>query len=473
MILAVVFAVSNAERPRLRHSRRLCAPSRQLCSACVAQPRGVRALLPTRSPAQLADAAWHTGLPILLLAASNTAVGALLRACSISFSPPLASMLALTASMCALGAAAPAAAERTHAFFRPGCALLSRWLPVFYLPALVALARSRPSASGSELLAFGAFCVVSLFANSACTVALMRALRSRTPPPPPSEARAAAALTAGPSRAPALAPRRWLLVARLGALTASSVAAAAVCGPAYRDACVQLSLLCATLLGLGLGEVVPARVRVWLHPIVTATAFTSLALGAAAALGGAAAAPSVGAEYAAGAGRLLGSLLSPTVASFAFALFGYRAQIAASLGQLLAAICLSSAAGLAGSALAARALGLPSALRAALVPRSITTPLALEAAQLLGADRELVLFAVCVTGLCTVPFGRPLMRACGVHDPAERGVALGCAGNGGSTLALADDAEAFPFSVIAMVLNGAVTVVLLSSPWVRRLLLPA
>ena len=257
-------------------------------------------------------------------------------------------------------------------------------------------------------------------------------------------------------------------------LAALCVAAAACAPPAAgaRSACTQGALLCSTLLGLALGEALPPRARAWLPPIVTATAFTSLALAAAAALYGAHGAREVvAARYAAGAGRALGSLLAPTVASFAFALFSQRKQIARSFGQLVGAICVSSCAGLAGSAICARALGMSAMATAALLPRSITTPLALEAAALLGADAELVLLGVCVTGLSTVPLGRPAMLACGVRDPAERGLGRDCAGNGGCTRALAQDGAALPFSVIAMVLNGALTVVLLSVPWVQRLLL--
>lgn len=480
-LVLVSLASAHAERPlgtsALRHrvtARPLLAPGRHASSASLAAggalPHGVRALLPSRSPAQLVHAVWRDGLPIFALAASNMAMGAALRSCGMTFSPALASMLVAAASMCALAAVAPATAERVNTFFKPGCALLARWLPTFYLPALVALARSSPSVSGGELLAFCSFCIATLFVNCGCTVVLMRAL---WPGAPLERSRHAAQPAVAPAgRAPPPAPRRWLLVGRLGAATALCAAAAAVCSPPARVHCTQASLLFATLLGLALGETVPAALRTWVHPIVSATAFTSAALGAAAALGGSSSS-AVGTAYANGAGRLLGGLLAPTVVSFAFALYGYRAQIARSAGRLLAAICFSSCAGLAGSALAARAVGFAPALQTALVPRSITTPLALEAAQLLGADRELVLLAVCVTGLFTVPFGRPLMRACGVHDPAERGVSLGCAGNGGSTLALAGDAEAFPFSVIAMVLNGALTVVLLGLPAVRRLLLPS
>jgi len=471
--LATLGSVVAVERPAprapmaqgLRHrAPRLAARM----SLTLPVQRGLEALLPSRSPAQLAEAGARTGLPIAFFAAANSCMGAGLRACGSSFSPSIASMLSLSVGLCALASVRPALTERVSTLLRPGFVVLSRWLPAFYLPSLVALAFARPSVSAPQLLGFVAFCIASLFANAGITVALMRAFRPRRPlaapsTPPP-------AVSATPPE-PWARPRPRLLATRLCALALASATAALACGtraPAAGALAVQSSLFFATALGLALGELVPARARRWVHPIVTATAFASLALAAAAAVFPTALA---GTPYASGAGAWLGGMLAPTVASFALALYSNRASLARSLLQLLGAIGGSACLGLVGSALAARALGIEPRLALALLPRSITTPLALEAAGLLGADRELALLAVCATGLFTIPFGRPLMRAFRIHDPAERGVALGCAGNGGSTLALAEDTAAFPFAVSAMVLSGAWTVVLLSAPPVRRLLL--
>jgi putative effector of murein hydrolase/putative effector of murein hydrolase LrgA (UPF0299 family) len=464
LVAAVALAICGAERPvggalrrplRLLLRPRLATRGRSAMKLELIEPRA--ALLPAGS--------------VLTLFATNAASGAALRACGSTFSPSLATMLGLTATMCALASAAPDLAERVYAFFRPGCALLARWLPCFYLPSLVALALSRPQISGARLAAFCAFCIGTLVANCAVGVAVTRLLLGRPrrdddggAARPSSVAAVAPAAVAPASRG---LPR---LVLPLAVTAAACYACAASVGaPALRALSLDGFMLSSTALALRLGESVPARVRVWVQPIVSATALTTLALAAASALHSGPS--SIGARYAAGAGRVLSALLAPTVASFAFALYAQRVAIGRSLAQLLAVIAISSCAGLAGSAALARALGFEEALQLALVPRSITTPLALEAARSLGADAELVLLAVCVTGLFTVTFGRRLVLACGVDDGCARGVAMGCAGNGGSTLALADDAAAFPYAVGSMVLNGAFTVVLLSIPWVRRALL--
>ena len=62
---------------------------------------------------------------------------------------------------------------------------------------------------------------------------------------------------------------------------------------------------------------------------------------------------------------------------------------------------------------------------------------------------------------------------CGVRSPVARGLAMGAAGHGLGTAAMAEEPEAFPFAAIAMALNAALSTVLVSVPVVRRILLAA
>ena len=58
-----------------------------------------------------------------------------------------------------------------------------------------------------------------------------------------------------------------------------------------------------------------------------------------------------------------------------------------------------------------------------------------------------------------------------VSSPVARGLAMGGAGHGLATAAMASEKEAFPFAAIAMALNGAMSTILVSLPAVRSLLL--
>lgn len=118
-----------------------------------------------------------------------------------------------------------------------------------------------------------------------------------------------------------------------------------------------------------------------------------------------------------------------------------------------------------------RLLGLAPSLRLALLPRSVTVPLALEMATMIHADRAIVILAVMVTGTCTTALGPPMLACFRVRDPVARGLALGGAAHGGGVLALVDEEEALPFAAIALAISGAMHVLAISTPPVRAALL--
>ncbi len=78
-----------------------------------------------------------------------------------------------------------------------------------------------------------------------------------------------------------------------------------------------------------------------------------------------------------------------------------------------------------------------------------------------------------VTGLLCANFGRAVLDTLGVESPVARGLAMGAAGHGLGTAAMAEEKEAFPFAAIAMALNAALSTVLVSVPTIRKLLLAA
>ena len=129
--------------------------------------------------------------------------------------------------------------------------------------------------------------------------------------------------------------------------------------------------------------------------------------------------------------------------------------------------------GLFGTAVAGRLLKLGLPVRLAALPRQVTAPLAIAIAGMLQADPALAATIVVVTGLLAANFGRAVLDAIGITSPVARGLAMGAAGHGLGTAAMAEEKEAFPFAAIAMALNAALSTVLVSVPAVRKLLLAA
>ena len=171
-----------------------------------------------------------------------------------------------------------------------------------------------------------------------------------------------------------------------------------------------------------------------------------------------------------GAGRLLSHLMGPTVLSFAFQLYRYRAQLRRRAVQICGTALLGSFTAMLTSAAAVRAVGLNPALR-----------LAFRAQHDLGArDRDLPhLWRAAARprparrvrdGLLAFPFGKTVLELLRVRDPAARGLALAGAAHGGGLLAISDEPEAFLFAALGMNLFGACAVTLVSVPPVARLL---
>ena len=95
--------------------------------------------------------------------------------------------------------------------------------------------------------------------------------------------------------------------------------------------------------------------------------------------------------------------------------------------------------GLFATAFAGRLLQMDIPVRLAALPRQVTAPLAIAIAGILKADPSLAATIVVVTGLLCANFGRAVLDVMGVTSPVARGLAMGAAGHGLGTAAMADD----------------------------------
>jgi putative effector of murein hydrolase len=138
-----------------------------------------------------------------------------------------------------------------------------------------------------------------------------------------------------------------------------------------------------------------------------------------------------------------------------------------------AVIVGSTAGGLFGTALLVRLVNLASStISLSLLPRNITSPLAMAIATLLGgADVSLAVSMVVVSGLLGANFGASILDKLGINDPVARGLGIGAAAHGLGTAAFANEPDAFPFSAIAMALTASLSTVLVSVPMIRHTLI--
>ncbi len=151
-------------------------------------------------------------------------------------------------------------------------------------------------------------------------------------------------------------------------------------------------------------------------------------------------------------------LLGPATVALAIPLYESERTLRRIFWPALAGLIVGSATGITAAVLAGRLVGLSEQTLRSLVPKSITTPIAMGIAEQLGGLPSLTAVIVIVTGMMGALFGWELLGLVGVRDDSERGFALGLASHGlGTARSLQFSSEAGALAGLAMGLNGAMT----------------
>merc|ERR1719394_942095 len=104
-----------------------------------------------------------------------------------------------------------------------------------------------------------------------------------------------------------------------------------------------------------------------------------------------------------------------------------------------------------------------------MLPRNITSALAVAIAEIVGANRSLAAAIAVITGLIGANFGASLLDFFGIKDPVTRGLGIGSAAHGLGTAAFVEEKDAFPFAAISMALTAICGTVFVSVPAVKAL----
>lgn len=241
---------------------------------------------------------------------------------------------------------------------------------------------------------------------------------------------------------------------------------------------LALSMLCATVHNFAFGARQPKKFTKVIHPLVSCTmlswvwsyvlgsitggSFTSMLRGYR--VGGGLS------LVTSGAGDFLTFVLGPAVVSLGVSIYERRVLIKQNLKEVVTATGVSCIGGLFGTAWIVRLLGLASSeLRLSMLPRNITSALAVAIAEIVGANKSLAVAIAIVTGLIGANFGASLLDIFGIKDPATRGLGIGSAAHGLGTAAFVGEEEAFPFAAISMALTAICGTLLVSIPSVKAL----
>jgi putative effector of murein hydrolase len=445
-------------------------------------------------------------LSAALLVGLDAAFSRLFQTVGIAFPSSLAGCGILLAALLVCG-------DGLYDKLSPGADLLAKWLPVFFVPSLIALPLAAMPAQ-SELLKLGVVIVggfvFTLLSTAYAVVATRKicewlvpsttgssnttSLQSEATEPADELTRRAATAVMYAQRKHTEYRKRlrqWKTqkLQSSGTLYSFHLLATFLAGSLaiytnqmksqYASISATAFLLASTLTSYAFGTRAPRRFKQVVPPIVTCTV-TVWAVAMALARASKTSFTNVLSAYRTGsscplhigAGDVLLRLLGPAVVSLACSMYSRRKLVRDNLPEIATAVSVSTVGGLFGTAFAVRMLNLASPyLRLSLLSRNITSPLALAIASILGADVSFAVTIVVLTGLFGATFGARILDACGIRDNVARGLSLGASAHGLGTAALNNEPEAFPFAGIAMALTASAATIVVHVPVLKKLLL--
>ncbi|MBU5594039.1 LrgB family protein [Amphibacillus sp. MSJ-3] len=170
---------------------------------------------------------------------------------------------------------------------------------------------------------------------------------------------------------------------------------------------------------------------------------------------------------------MLTHLLGPATIAFAIPIYKHFDTVKAYFSLILVGVFIGSIVAIFSTLILSILAMLEEHFVISLLPRSITTPLAIEVSKEIGAIPSLTIVFVIITGLLgslIAPFVFDWLK---IETPLARGIALGMAAHAvGTNRALQYGEEATTYSTLAMIFAGIITTVLGITllPWLITIL---
>ena len=156
--------------------------------------------------------------------------------------------------------------------------------------------------------------------------------------------------------------------------------------------------------------------------------------------------------------KLMTTLLGPATVALAVPLYRQRRLLVTYWASIAAGIVCGSLATIATVVLFARWASLDRMLVLAVAPHSVTTPVAIEIARILGSNLSITAVLVVSTGMVGAIVGPRTLTMLRVSNPIARGVAIGTTSHATGTGAILQEGETQgAMSAIAMALTAIFT----------------
>ncbi|NMB46418.1 MAG: LrgB family protein [Firmicutes bacterium] len=168
-------------------------------------------------------------------------------------------------------------------------------------------------------------------------------------------------------------------------------------------------------------------------------------------------------------GRLITFFLGPATVALGIPLYRQTEEISRNRLLIIASVTAGGIAAMMVAAAVVRLCGGSLLLVLSMIPKSVTTPIAMEISRVIGGVPALTSVFVVTTGLLGAMFGPELLWVLGIKDPKAIGLALGTAAHGiGTGRAIQEGERVGAYSGLAMGLAGLFTAIL--APLVAALL---
>lgn len=150
-------------------------------------------------------------------------------------------------------------------------------------------------------------------------------------------------------------------------------------------------------------------------------------------------------------GQVITSLLGPTVVALAYPLYKQRHFLRKYLFTIIGGAFIAALTAMLSVGLLGRALGIDSTLIVSMLPKSLTTPVAIEVANMLDGNASMAVVGVTITGIFGVIISPYIFKYCKINTSIGRGMALGGTSHAMGTAKAAEyDELAFSISSITM-----------------------
>ncbi|MFC3396005.1 CidB/LrgB family autolysis modulator [Brenneria rubrifaciens] len=156
--------------------------------------------------------------------------------------------------------------------------------------------------------------------------------------------------------------------------------------------------------------------------------------------------------------EVLNDLLQPAVVALAFPLYEQLHQIRARWKSIISACFIGSVTAIVSGTLIALWMGASPEIAASVLPKSVTTPIAMAVADAIGGIPAISAVCVIFVGILGAVLGHSLFDRLGIKTKAARGLSMGTASHAlGTARSVEVDFQEGAFSSLALVICGIIT----------------